>query len=261
MLSGERAIATHFNRVLLLGLFSFISFLVNAQQDPVFSVYTGPRSLDGAIKDPTAEVVSNPTEVFVESLFREAGLDFTFEIIPWSRAQQAAQQEANVLIYAMVRLEPRESLYEWIGMIYPAEVFLYALKGKLSNPPTTLEEARNFNIGLARRGAADDLFTSLGFTNLHYTGNPTRSPILLARGRVDLWPMTENEARGIMRDYDMPSDALVPLIKLDQISSGTYFVVSKQTDPSLVARLKEAYVRLVEEGVYAELFGIGERVD
>lgn len=232
----------------------FISWSAEAQSGPVFSVYTGPRSLDGAAKDPSGQNTSNPTELFVQAMFREAELEYTFTTIPWSRAQQAAQSDANVLIYAMLRLQHREDLYEWIGRIYPVEFYLFALKGKLSDPPSTLDEARQLRIGLARRSAVDDMLTGLGFTGLVYTGDPTRSPVLLERGRVDLWPMTLQEAEGIIRDYELEEDALVPLVKLEAVSTATYFVVSKQTDPELVERLRHAYTRLVEDGVYAELF-------
>ena len=238
-----------------IGLFLLVCLPAQAQQDPVFSVLTGPRSLDGEVKDSSTTSTSNPTQLFVDAMFREAGLEYTFNIIPWSRAQQLAQSEPNVLLFAMVRIAEREDLYEWIGSIYPAEIYLYALKGMLADPPTNLEEARQYRIGLDRSSVADVFLSNLGFKNLIHAGNPTRSPILLKRGRVDLWPMTPQEASGIIRDHELEDDALIPLIKLDEISSGTYFVVSKSTDPALVERLRGAYTRLVEDGTYAELLG------
>jgi len=248
-----------FYYLLFISLLSFYSASAVSQQSAVISVYTGPRSLNGAVKDPDNRDSSNPTQLFVDAMLREAELEYTFSIIPWSRAQLLAQSEANVLIYAMLRTEQREDLYEWIGVLYPAELYLYALKGKLDDPPETLEEASQFRIGLARRSAADNLFTSLGFTKLVYAGNPTRSPILLERGRVDLWPMTRQEALGITRDYGLDDDALIPLVKLEAISSETNLVISKRTDPLIIERLRSAYGRLVEDGTHARLLGAGSR--
>jgi len=241
--------------LLFVSLLVFLPSSAFSQQSTVINVYTGPRSLSGAVKDSNVAGTSNPTQLFIEAMFREAEMEYTFTIMPWSRAQLLAQSEANVLIYAMVRTEQRENLYEWVGVLYPAEIYLHALKGKLSDPPETLEEARQFKIGLARQSAADNFLRSQEFTNLVYAGDPTRSPVLLERGRVDLWPMTRQEALGIARDYGLEEGALVPLIKLEEISNGTNLAISKKTDPEIVARLRSAYRLLVENGTHARLLG------
>lgn len=233
----------------------------HSQEELAFSVYTGPRSLDGAQSPIFGQVPEDPTALFAAALFREARLEYSLSIIPWSRAVQSVQSEANVMVYSMIRNSQREDLYEWIGLINPIETHLYALKDRLEALPRTLDDARELRIGLARRSAADEFLSSNGFTNLIYSGNATRAPILLDRGRIDLSPMTRQEAIGVINDFELDADALIPTVRLNELSTGTYFVVSKQTDPALVVRLKEAYERLVENGTHAQFFGQQVRED
>jgi len=184
-----------------------------SQEETAFNVYTGPRSLDGTQASPIGRMPEDPTALFTAALFREAGLEFTLSVIPWPRAVQSVQTEENVLVYSMIRNTQREDLYEWIGLINPIETHLYMLRNGLETIPTTLEEARDLRIGLARRSAADEFLSSQGFTNLIYSGDATRAPVLLERGRIELTPMTRQEALGVIEDYDMETDALVPTIR------------------------------------------------
>lgn len=227
---------------------------VFAQEESAFAVYTGPRSLDRVRNTPIGSTPIDPTAQFSAALFNEAGLEYSLTVVPWSRAVQSVRNEANVMVYSMIRSEQREDLYEWIGLITPIETFLYAMRGELANVPATLEEARNYRIGLSRSSASAELLSDLGFDNLLYTGDPARAPVMLERGRIDLVPMTLDEAMGAARDHGLEADALIPAVRLDELSTGTYYVVSKQTDPELVARLKSAYQRLVDDGTHARIF-------
>jgi len=242
-------------------LFCFTTSTSLSQEELAFSVYTGPRSLDGIQTTPLGREPEDLSALFVAELFREAGLEFSLTVIPWSRAIQAAQSEANVMVYSMIRNAQREDLFEWIGLINPIETHLYALRGKLAELPTTLEEARQYSIGLARRSAADDWLRDQGFTNLIYSGDATRSPLLMDRGRIDLTPMTRQEAIGLTQDYELEEDALIPVVRLDELSTGTYFVVSKQTNAVLVQHLKDAYQTLVDNGAHERFFGPINQVD
>lgn len=66
---------------------------------------------------------------------------------------------------------------------------------------------------------------------------------------------------GLIKDFDMEADGLVSTARLAEISTGTYFVVSKQTDPRLVERLKQAYKTLVDDGTHERFFGIPGMTD
>ena len=249
----------NFRRSVLLITTSLILLscpFVLSEEAIVFNAYTGPRALDGTQASVIGSMPEDPTALFTAALFREADLKFNLSVVPWPRAVRSVQTEENVLVYSMIRNAQREDLYEWIGLINPIETHLYMLRDMLDTIPTTLEEASNLRIGLSRQSAADEFLSSQGFTNLIYSGDVTRAPFLLERGRIQLRPMTRQEALGIIKNFDLEADALVPTVRLAELSTGTYFVVSKQTDPKLVERLKQAYRALVNDGTHQKMFGV-----
>jgi polar amino acid transport system substrate-binding protein len=239
---------------LLLSLLAMQSS--QAQQESVFvQVYSGPRSLDGSPAVDTGSEARDSTAELAAAILDKAGVAFDISIIPWSRAVQSLQSSPNVMVYSMIRYPEREALYEWIGLIEPVETWLYSFRGKLQPPPLDLNEARMYRIGLARRSAADNYLRSLGFEHLVYLGDANRAPMMLERDRIDLGAFTVKEVKGMEQRFGLEPGLLEPLVRLDPISTGTYFVMSKDTDPDLVARIRGAYEELEESGVVAEIMG------
>lgn len=234
-----------------------LPFNLSAAPAPMFiNAFTGPRTLDGNPGDSLGQTSSDSTTQLVDALLNEAGIEHSITVVPWSRAVQSVRSEANVLVYSMMRTEQREDLYEWIGMIRPIETYIYGMKGQLENPPHSLEAIEDLHIGLARYSAVDELLRARGFDNLVYLADANRAPMLMRRGRIQLTPYTTREARGITQQQKLAADELVPLIRLDSLSIGTYIVVSKQTDRELVARLRRAYQTLVDDGRHANILGL-----
>ncbi len=237
---------------LLLPVLAMQSSLAQPQA-PFVQVYSGPRALDGSPAVETGSEARDSTAQLAAAILEKAGVGFEISIIPWSRAIQALQSTENVLVYSMIRHPDREALYEWIGLIEPVETWLYSFRGKLQPPPADLNEARMHRIGLARRSAADDYLRSLGFEHLVYLGDANRAPMMLERDRIDLGAFTVNEVKGMEQRFGLEPGLLEPLVRLDPISTGTWFVMSKATDPELVARIRSAYEELFAAGVVAEI--------
>lgn len=256
-LNTRIAIASILIKICFLLASCLISISAQAEESPVFiNAYTGPRSLDGSPNNDLGQTGSDSTTRLVDELLNEAGIEHAITVVPWSRAVQSARSEANVLVYSMMRTEQREDLYEWIGMIRPIETYIYSLNGELKNPPRSLDDIGELRIGLARFSAADELLRARGIGQLVYLADANRAPMLMGRGRIHLTPYTTREAASIVQQQNLAEDALVPLIRLDSLSVGTYIVVSKQTDPLVVRRLRQAYQRLVDDGRRASILGL-----
>ena len=89
------------------------------------------------------------TEV-VEEVLKRARLDYKMAMYPWARAYQLAQDAPNVLIYSIGRSEQRESLFKWVDVIAPYDVYLYRLKSRTDIKATRLADVRHFKIGAVR---------------------------------------------------------------------------------------------------------------
>lgn len=201
--------------VLLSGVLALAFLISAAAAQPardVVTVLTGPRTLVGLQDASDAASAANPTTRFVRDLLDAAAVDMEFSVLPWSRVLQRLGNEANVLAFYVIRTPLREELYEWIGMIQPIETYLYTLRGKLSNPPATLEQARDFRIGVARRSATADFLEARGFENLYYLPDVNRAPFLISRNRIDLSIFTASEVRTLLARGEELGAELEPLI-------------------------------------------------
>lgn len=215
-------------------------------------VLTGPRSVDGDSYQGSGGPETNPTAVFIRDMMAEAGVDHTMSTVPWPRAVQRLDTEANILVYSMIRTRARESRYVWVGMIQPIETYLYGLAGKLTSPPASLEAARDYRIGVARSSASDNYLAAIGYSKRLYIPDASRAAFLMERDRFDLTPYTVREVAGMVADGLLEEGQLVPHVHLAALSGGTYFALSKQTEAALASRLQQAYSRLVQNGRYAQ---------
>lgn len=117
----------------------------------------------------------------------------------------------------------------------------------------TIEEARDYRVGSIRNDAYDNLLLNLDFSNVVYIAISAPWIELLERGRLDLVPYGGQVFIEYLQQNSVTEDRVDPMVKLDALSIGLYFAVSKQTDPALVERLRAAYQRVVDNGVDAEV--------
>ena len=78
---------------------------------------------------------------------------------------------------------------------------------------------------------------------------------LTARERLDLLPYNEPGIASYLAGHGEPSNALVPLISLDEISTGHYLVMNKDSNPELVEQIRSAFQSLLDNGEFERILG------
>lgn len=226
-------------------------------QEPVIHAYTQIRNSGNFVTSPEGELVPNDigTRLFRE-IMAEAGLAYDITIAPWARNIQALNTRPNVLAYTFVRSPDREDAYYWVGLVRNIESNLYGLREHRAMLPTTLDEARQYRVGSIRDDAFDSLLHRLDFPNIVHINNSSPWLTLLERGRIDLVPFSEQAMVDYLVQRGEPVDRLVAAVRLEALSTGLYFALSKQTDEALYQRLHRAYVAIVENGTYERIVGL-----
>lgn len=238
----------------LLGL-AFLGFWLSGAsvvaQDATVMAYTQVRN--SANIQFNEEGVPVPVDIgtrLLHALMAEADVNYEITISPWARIIQYLNLQPNILAYTLVRSEEREDRYYWIGQVRVIESYLYGLSERAGELPSTISDARAFQVGSIRNDAYDELLQSLAFPNIVHINNNAPWLTLLERGRVDLVPFSEQAIVEYLEQQGEPVSRLVPAVKLDQLSTGLYFAMSKQSDLELVTRLRRAYREIVENGTY-----------
>jgi len=229
---------------------------VAADSSPVIELHAQVR-----LANLTADEESEPGSASSEStqlimaLLEEAGLEYEFSLSPWTRIHQLLETRPNVLSYPVARIPEREDKVFWVGMMRPIDLSLYGLREKKDRLPTTLDAARDFQIGVLRNDAIDNYLSNQGFENLIRFSNLEHTLDMLQRGRFDLFAF---EAVGIERTLKLEGlgpDYVVSMVPLEAISTESFFALSLATGDNIKRRLRAAYDELVENGAYERIMG------
>lgn len=197
----------------------------------------------------------DPASTFVAAVLSEAGYGIDINLVPWTRLLQSLESQHDVLAFYMTRTPDREDHYHWIGKLRPADFKLWGLRSRSDELPRTLEDAREARISAIRDDVVTNYLVAKGFSNLVYLSDNADKISLLERDRIDLIPYIESGIADYLRYRGEPETILVPVISLDEISSGHYLVMSKTSDLELVKRLQDAFQSLVQRGDLDSIMG------
>ena len=131
----------------------------------------------------------------VREACKKAGISLEFSFLPWQRAQLEAQGRNDVLIIPFTRTPGREAQYQWIAPVLEFHTVLVTL----SQPPSSIDEARTRVVGYVRGTSFKDEVEHAGFPYVEETDDDVTNARKLKRGRIGAWITTDLMARGVYR--------------------------------------------------------------
>jgi polar amino acid transport system substrate-binding protein len=180
------------------------------------------------------------TEV-VEEILKRTKLDYRLGIYPWARAYQMAQEAPNVLIYSIGRSGMRESLFKWVGVIAPYDVYLYSLKDRPEIKVRSLDRAKRYKY-LEQANIPLDLV-------IDDSANAKK----LASQRIDLFPIDELGMVALYKREGLDPHSVVKAFNLKALSAGLYMAFSKETSDTLVQRCQVALADIKRDGTFERI--------
>lgn len=203
--------------------------LPTASSQAQLQVYAEAAEIDGV------------TNELVSAVLSEAGYEAEISVVPWTRLMHLLESEPNSLAFSMTRTPDREDRFHWIGLIRPITFKLWGLRERADELPRTLEGARDLRISALRGDVVADYLTSIGFTNLVYLSQASNTLTMLLRDRVDLMVYIETGIEDYLSERNASLDMLIPVATIDEISTGHYLVMNKDSDPALVELIEAAF--------------------
>lgn len=195
-------------------------------------------------------VVTGYATELLQAVLQTAGLKAPVALLPWARAYQGALTQANTLIYSITRTPEREALFEWIGPISPRQIFLYKLRARKDVQIRSLADAGTYRIGLVREMASSKEFvrsSGVPAGQLDYAPTAESNTRKLLMGRVDLIVAQDWGTAFQLRALGRAPDELEAVLLLDDAHS-YYFALNKQSDPALIAQLRQALEKVQQSG-------------
>ena len=189
------------------------------------------------------------TAIFVERLLREMDANYEVKILPWSRALVYSKIRPNTLIFPIARTEERENDYIWIGKVFPADYRLYKLKNRVDVIVNTLEDAKEYRIGVNNNNVIHRYLFSKGAEKLEAVNSDAQNLKKIMHGRLDLFAKTKEGMDALCKEIKFDCDELVPVLTLDEISSGLYIAYGQNADKNVIDRTRLAYKDALEKTI------------
>lgn len=199
----------------------------------------------------THKISGMATEI-VEEILKRTETSYKLGIYPWARAYQMAQDAPNVLIYAIGRNEHRETLFKWVDVIAPYDVYLYRLKSRPEVKVQSVEDIRHYRIGAVR----DDVraqYLERAQVPLDLAVEDSSNAKKLASRRIDMFPIDELAMVALYKREGLDPASVVKVFKLDALSAGLYMAFSKQTSDDLVRKCKLALAEIKRDGTFERI--------
>ncbi len=210
---------------------------VVTEEYPPYNFQSGDKRISGMA-----------TEV-VEEILNRTKISYKLGIYPWARAYQMAQDAPHVLIYSIGRNDQRETLFKWVGVIAPYDVYLYRLKCRPDVKVARMADIKQYRIGAVRDDVRTQYLEKAGIP-LDLVIEDSANAKKLATQRIDMFPIDELALVALYKREGLDPGSVVRTFKLEDLSAGLYMAFSQQTPDALVRKCKAALAEIKRDGTF-----------
>ena len=201
--------------------------------------------------DDNGKIVGAATDV-VRALMNEANVQYSIEIMPWSRAFAKIQGQPNSLIYSIYYTDERAPLFHWLcPMFHSKGVGLFKLRSRKDLQLVSLDDAKSYLIGTIRGGFSREYLIAQGFseqTNLLISSDEEANVRQLFSRRVDLIIQSPESIAYRLKKMGVATDQIEPVLNsFDNQERQICLAINRESDPILIATLERAFNKIMRD--------------
>ncbi len=188
------------------------------------------------------KIVGRTTDM-VREMAERAKVAISIEMLPWARAYNQAQKEADTCVFTTTRTPERETLFKWVGPVGTSDWALYG-NAERHLKLTSIEDARSLTIGTYLGDARDEYFRSRGF-KVESVSDDLSNPRKLLLNRIDLWAASVVRGSMLVAQNDW-TGKVVPVLTFHKVD--LYMACNPEVPVAVVERLNAALQAMVRDG-------------
>jgi len=197
------------------------------------------------------EKLIGPSIDIVKAIQKTINNKSEIQVYPWKRAYEYTLEQDNRVLFSMIRSEKRENLFKWVGPIAEKRYSLYA-KTDFKHKIKTLEDARDFLIGVQREGFTEQYLKVRSFTKLKKLNYSTQSARMLMKKRIDMLFDSHSTFLKTLTKYDMKESDFKEVFRVKV--KYLYIAFSKNVDDKTILLWQNAYNQLYKNGEIKEIY-------
>lgn len=110
-----------------------------AGSDTLLQLYTENSAPNNFLAEDGKTVLGVAT-IKVEAALKKAGIAYSIQVVPWSRALNLTKLTRNACVYSTARIPEREPQFQWVAPVAQSEWYLWGRAGSVK--PASLDDAR-----------------------------------------------------------------------------------------------------------------------
>lgn len=188
----------------------------------------------------------------LQTMFEDLSIDSRIELFTWKRAEVLLTDNPNTLAL-MARTEQRETLYKWVGPVYPRTLYLYRLKTRPDLQLNTIDDVKSYKVGVVRGYASVTEVLNAGVpqNNLDEVSADSLNIKKLFSHRIDFLPNNDMVLAHLLRQEGYSFDQVEhAFVITPEGQSYFYYGLNRSTDDALVQKLQNALETLKSDGRY-----------
>ncbi len=184
-------------------------------------------------------------EAITEKMGQKVSRD-QVNLVPWTEGYQATRDGNRSVLFTAVRFAERESLFQWVGPVYPYTNALFA-RPDWTSPLTRPEDLKGYRIGVVVDDVAVQELLNLGVDPSQLV-QTTDAPTLVAQlesGAIDLWGYQEAAGAYFARQVTGNSSSVKVVYRLTKQDG--YYIFSRDVPPATIQSFQQALDSLKTE--------------
>jgi len=195
--------------------------------------------------------ITGPSVEIVRLIKDKLGVESDIILLPWARGFVMAENNVNTCLFAAVRNEEREDKFKWVGPIVQAE-FAFFAKKSAHIKIATLEEAKQYSIGVQDKGAAEDFLIQNDFTNIESTSEKYQNLMKLDANRIDMFYIMTPAFAKLVSENDAIHEEDYEKVFVTSVKD-LYIAFNKDTSDEITDAWQQAFDELYESGEIEEI--------
>lgn len=181
----------------------------------------------------------------VKELASRLNLEFSVELVPWTRALYRAKTEEKLMAFSVARIPEREDHYHWIGPVASNEEWLFKLKSRTDIRLHTVKDANRYLVGDVAGSAGLPTFAKFGI-KVDTAPSMLSNCKKLKLGRIDLVPFDPEGISSFAAHCQIPIENLEKTVRLP-LENSLYLVLGKSTPLDFIQQLEKEFAIMVKD--------------
>lgn len=193
-----------------------------------------------------------PTAALIHALGQRIGRPGPLVVAPFARAITAAEHEPNTLIALIAPNPEREAKFQWVCPVLEYDVAVFRHRDRSDIVAGRPADLAKWRVAGVNRDVKTEYLQRLGIP-LQMAADEDEATRLLLYRRIDVLLAHPATLRMRLRELGERGDALVPILRLRDISSRLYLAFGPKTSPETVEAVRGACYDMIRRGELAQI--------